>query len=44
MLGGWPVGPVRLPGLPRLADADRAALARILSALGQRVVAADAAE
>jgi len=44
MLGGWPVGPVRLPGLPRLPEADRTALARILAALGQEVVVADAAE
>ena len=33
MLEGWAVGPVRLPGLPRLADSDREALARILANL-----------
>ncbi|MDF2811301.1 MAG: dihydrodipicolinate synthase family protein [Microvirga sp.] len=34
MLKGLGVGPVRLPGLPRLSDADRSELSRILSALG----------
>jgi 4-hydroxy-tetrahydrodipicolinate synthase len=34
MLKGVDTGPVRLPGLPRLADADRAELARILKQLG----------
>lgn len=43
MLDGWAVGPVRLPGLPRLAEADRSALARILGDLGHRPVA-EAAE
>lgn len=33
-LTGWPVGPVRLPGLPRLAESDRSTLAALLSELG----------
>jgi len=43
-LSGWPVGPVRLPGLPRLGETDRAALAAILRNLGQEVAPAQAAE
>jgi 4-hydroxy-tetrahydrodipicolinate synthase len=37
MLKGIDTGPVRLPGLPRLADADRAALAQILTQLGYKL-------
>jgi 4-hydroxy-tetrahydrodipicolinate synthase len=37
MLEGLDVGPVRLPGLPRLDDADRSKLASILSELGRPV-------
>ena len=33
MLEGLSVGPVRLPGLPRLSDTDRSELSRILSSL-----------
>jgi 4-hydroxy-tetrahydrodipicolinate synthase len=33
MLEGWPVGPARLPNLPRLAEADRATLATLLTGL-----------
>jgi 4-hydroxy-tetrahydrodipicolinate synthase len=33
MLEGWPVGPARLPNLPRLAEADRATLATLLAGL-----------
>jgi 4-hydroxy-tetrahydrodipicolinate synthase len=43
MLSGWPVGPVRLPGLPQLAEADRAALAGILATLDEPLVRPDAA-
>lgn len=42
MLEGWAVGPVRLPGLPRLDDADRAALGGILAALGDSTAQAAA--
>jgi 4-hydroxy-tetrahydrodipicolinate synthase len=35
MLEGLNVGPARLPGLPRLSDADRSELSRILAALRQ---------
>jgi 4-hydroxy-tetrahydrodipicolinate synthase len=37
MLEGLDVGPVRLPGLPRLDDADRSTLASILSELGRPI-------
>ncbi|MET0743717.1 MAG: dihydrodipicolinate synthase family protein [Microvirga sp.] len=44
MLEGLDVGPVRLPGLPRLDDADRSKLAGILSSLGRPVRLPKAAE
>jgi 4-hydroxy-tetrahydrodipicolinate synthase len=44
MLEGINVGPVRLPGLPRLSDADRSQLAKILSDLGRPVTLLAAAE
>jgi 4-hydroxy-tetrahydrodipicolinate synthase len=44
MLEGLEVGPVRLPGLPRLDDADRSKLASILSELGRPVRLPTAAE
>jgi 4-hydroxy-tetrahydrodipicolinate synthase len=44
MLEGLDAGPVRLPGLPRLDDADRSKLASILSELGRPVNLAMAAE
>ncbi|MBM6593148.1 dihydrodipicolinate synthase family protein [Microvirga pudoricolor] len=44
MLEGWDVGAVRLPGLPRLSEADRTKLASVLSDLGRPVGLPSAAE
>jgi 4-hydroxy-tetrahydrodipicolinate synthase len=44
ILEGLDVGPVRLPGLPRLDDVDRSKLASILSQLGRTVSLQTAAE
>ncbi|SFU11478.1 dihydrodipicolinate synthase family protein [Mesorhizobium sp. YR577] len=43
-LGGWDVGPVRLPGLPELSAKDREELGRILASIGHPVQTARAAE
>ncbi len=43
-LGGWDVGPVRLPGLPELSAKDREELGRILESIGHPVQTPRAAE
>jgi 4-hydroxy-tetrahydrodipicolinate synthase len=42
-LMGYPVGPVRVPGLPALSREDMAALSQILAHWGLNVAASDVA-